>query len=43
MAIFEIFVYTLNETIAVEYFGVLDIGGSMIIHMFGGVFGMAVS
>jgi len=38
----ESFFFTINEHIAIEL-GVTDIGGSMIVHMFGAFFGMAVS
>ena len=43
MAIWELFFYTLNEHIGIAEIQVTDIGGSMIIHLFGAVFGLAVS
>jgi ammonium transporter Rh len=43
MAIFELFFYTLNEHIAIQEIRVTDIGGSMIIHLFGAIFGIGVS
>jgi hypothetical protein len=35
--------FTLNEAIIVEIFHCVDIGGSMVIHAFGGLFGVAAS
>lgn len=43
MAIWELFFYTLNEHIGIAEIEVTDIGGSMIIHLFGAVFGLFVS
>lgn len=43
MAILEICVYAVNEYIAVNFYKVADIGGSMIIHVFGAYFGLAVA
>jgi len=42
ITIFEVFFFVINEWIAVEL-GVTDIGGSMIVHMFGAYFGLALS
>jgi ammonium transporter Rh len=42
IAIFETIFYTLNERLT-YYLGVADIGGSMVIHMFGAYFGIALS
>lgn len=43
MAVIELFFYTLNESIGYTVLKVADIGGSMLIHCFGGVFGLTVS
>ena len=43
MAIFELFIYSLNEHIGIVELKTNDVGGSMIIHLFGAVFGLAVS
>ena len=43
MAIIESVFYAVNELILVHYVKVTDIGGSMIIHMFGAYFGLAVA
>ena len=43
LSIIELFIYCLNEAILVEIFEVYDIGGSMVIHTFGAVFGIAAS
>eukprot|EP00112_Aurelia_sp_Birch-Aquarium-sp1_P003620 Seg1408.7 transcript_id=Seg1408.7/GoldUCD/mRNA.D3Y31 product="Ammonium transporter Rh type A" protein_id=Seg1408.7/GoldUCD/D3Y31 len=43
MAIIESVIYAVNELILVHYIKVTDIGGSMIIHMFGAYFGLAVA
>jgi ammonium transporter Rh len=40
--VLEIVFFALNETIAVEM-EIADIGGSMVIHMFGAFFGLAMS
>jgi ammonium transporter Rh len=40
---FEVFFYALNESIGVDVFKAYDIGGSMIIHCFGAIFGLAAS
>ncbi|XP_067941459.1 ammonium transporter Rh type A-like [Watersipora subatra] len=43
MAILEVMVFVGNEYIAVEIFKATDIGGSMVVHVFGAYFGLAVS
>ena len=43
MGIFEIIVYGLNEAIGVFEYQAVDMGGSMYIHLFGAVFGVAAS
>ena len=43
MCIIELIFYALNESLAVKYFLMNDIGGSMIIHTFGAYFGLAVT
>ena len=42
VAIVEAVMYSFNEEIGIQL-SVSDIGGSMIIHMFGAFFGLAVS
>jgi ammonium transporter Rh len=42
IATFECIFYTFNETIGLEM-GITDIGGSMVIHMFGAFFGLSCS
>ena len=42
-AFFEIIVYSLNVAIAEQRYRVADIGGSMLIHMFGCYFGLSLS
>lgn len=41
LVFWEMIFYGLNEAILVHKFGVMDIGGSMIIHTFGAYFGVA--
>jgi ammonium transporter Rh len=43
MTTIEVFFYCLNEAILIEIFKVFDIGGSMVIHMFGAFFGLSVT
>jgi ammonium transporter Rh len=43
MTTFEVFFYCLNEAILMEIFEVFDIGGSMVIHIFGAFFGLSVA
>lgn len=43
MSILELFFYTLNQAIAVYSIKITDVGGSMIIHLFGAVFGIFVT
>ena len=43
IAIVETVFYGVNEMVLVHYLKVTDIGGSMIIHMFGAYFGLAVA
>jgi ammonium transporter Rh len=42
LTVIEIFVYTINELIGLQM-GITDIGGSMVIHMFGAFFGLSCS
>lgn len=42
IATFEMIFYTINEVISLEM-GVADLGGSMVIHMFGAYFGLTLS
>jgi ammonium transporter Rh len=42
MSVLEIIFFALNENICLA-FGITDLGGSMIVHMFGAFFGMAAS
>ncbi len=39
----EAFFYTMNEKLIYEHLLISDIGGSMVIHMFGAYFGLACS
>lgn len=41
--IFEMFFYSLNSTLAFDVLGVADVGGSIVIHLFGAVFGIVIS
>jgi ammonium transporter Rh len=41
LAIVETFFYCLNEAISIEFLHISDIGGSMVIHTFGAMFGLA--
>lgn len=43
VAIIETVFYAINEMILVHYIKVTDVGGSMVIHMFGAYFGMAAT
>jgi ammonium transporter Rh len=43
MTIIELVFYAFNEYIVLHEIGAADIGASMIVHMFGAVFGLAVS
>jgi ammonium transporter Rh len=43
MATVEVFFYSLNEEIGVALFQAVDMGGSMFVHTFGAVFGLAVT
>eukprot|EP01061_Rhynchopus_euleeides_P030269 TRINITY_DN50345_c0_g1_i1.p1 TRINITY_DN50345_c0_g1~~TRINITY_DN50345_c0_g1_i1.p1 ORF type:complete len:504 (+),score=215.60 TRINITY_DN50345_c0_g1_i1:82-1512(+) len=43
MGIFEIFFYELNNAIMMYEYGGVDMGGSMVIHLFGALFGLMAS
>jgi|LauGreDrversion4_2_1035121.scaffolds.fasta_scaffold371431_2 ammonium transporter Rh len=43
MATFEVFFYCINEAIVIEIFKIYDIGGSIVIHVFGAFFGLSVA
>jgi ammonium transporter Rh len=43
IAAFEVVFYSINEALAYGRFAAADIGGSMVIHMFGAYFGLTVS
>ena len=43
MGVFEIIFYSINENILVYHLKITDVGGSLIIHMFGAYFGLAVT
>ena len=43
LATFEIFFYSLNESICVVEFGAVDMGGSMYVHTFGAYFGLTAA
>jgi ammonium transporter Rh len=42
IAVVEVVIYSFNEALAVEW-GIVDVGGSIIIHMFGAFFGVGLS
>ncbi|XP_072049051.1 ammonium transporter Rh type B-like [Amphiura filiformis] len=43
MAFIEVILAVVNEYIALEIFGAVDVGGSMVIHAFGAYFGLTVA
>eukprot|EP00794_Sanderia_malayensis_P008262 gene8262-9145_t len=43
IAIIEVIFFAMNETILVHYLYVADVGGSMVIHLFGAYFGLGVA
>ncbi|XP_032906036.1 ammonium transporter Rh type C [Amblyraja radiata] len=43
MSVFEVTLYAVNEYIILNLLGARDAGGSMVIHMFGAYFGLAVT
>ncbi|XP_069766982.1 ammonium transporter Rh type C-like isoform X3 [Narcine bancroftii] len=43
MSLFEVTLYAVNEYILLNVLGARDAGGAMVIHMFGGYFGLAVT
>lgn len=43
MATLEVFFYALNSQLGEVTFGAVDMGGSCFIHVFGAMFGLAVS
>jgi len=43
LVILEMIFYTLNEQIGLKYIEYTDIGGSMVVHLFGAYFGLAAS
>ena len=43
LATIELVFYCLNEAIVIDIFKIKDIGGSMVIHTFGAVFGISAS
>lgn len=43
IGIFEVVFYAINENILVTYIQITDVGGSIVIHMFGAYFGLAVA
>lgn len=43
MGIFEVVFFAFNETVLVHYLVVSDVGGSLVIHLFGCYFGLAVA
>lgn len=43
LATIQVIFYCLNEAIVIEIFEIADIGGSIVIHAFGALFGIAAS
>ncbi|XP_039293506.1 ammonium transporter Rh type B-like [Nilaparvata lugens] len=43
MGLVETLLFSVNEHILIEYFKIADMGGSLIVHVFGAYFGLAVS
>ena len=43
ITLFELVFYAINESLGVEVYKAVDMGGSMYVHMFGAYFGLAVS
>jgi len=43
MAFFELLFWAINLYICVEILGIIDVGGSIVVHAFGAYFGLAVS
>ena len=43
MTLFGVLFYTLNETLIIGKIGARDIGGGLLIHSFGALFGVFVS
>eukprot|EP00795_Rhopilema_esculentum_P004945 gene4945-21287_t len=43
IAVIETVIYAVNEMVLMHYLKVTDVGGSMVIHMFGAYFGLAVA
>ena len=43
IGLFESFFWCMNEAITVVELGAADVGGTMVIHMFGALFGVAAS
>lgn len=43
ITLFELVFYAINESVGVEVYKAVDMGGSMYVHMFGAYFGLAVS
>jgi len=43
VATFEVFFYSMNESICYNILGIYDIGGSIVIHAFGAFFGISVA
>merc|ERR1719295_2241022 len=43
MCFFELMVWAVNFHICVEYLGIIDVGGSIVVHTFGAYFGLAAS
>lgn len=43
ITVIEVVVWTLNEFLVVHYIKAADIGGSIVVHLFGAIFGLAAS
>ena len=43
MAVIECIFFAINEAIIIEYLHISDVGGSILVHLFGAYFGLAVA
>ena len=43
IAVLEVCFFAVNETIIVEFLHISDVGGSIVVHLFGAYFGLAIA